>query len=287
MKKLAIVLALLAALGCSRARLITVGSKNFTEQIILGEIIAQHLERRLGGKVNRKLDLGGTMLAQQALINGEIDLYPEYTGTALTAVLKLPPSSDPAGVLERVRAEYRKRFRVEWLSPLGFDNTFAMVVRGSDARAQKIETLSDAARRTQGWSLGVGYEFLQRPDGLRGLLQTYHLPLAGTPKSMDLGLLYTALQQKQVDMAAGNATDGILSVQDVKVLRDDRHYFPPYQAAVIVRAESIAAHPGMRAALDQLTGKLTAEAMRNLNYQLDGKHRPVAEVAREWLATLQ
>src|SRR5450755_1666525 len=162
MKKLAIVLALLAALGCSRARLITVGSKNFTEQIILGEIIAQHLERRLGGKVNRKLDLGGTMLAQQALINGEIDLYPEYTGTALTAVLKLPPSSDPAGVLERVRAEYRKRFRVEWLSPLGFDNTFAMVVRGSDARAQKIETLSDAARRTQGWSLGVGYEFLQR-----------------------------------------------------------------------------------------------------------------------------
>jgi len=119
------------------------------------------------------------------------------------------------------------------------------------------------------------------------LLQTYHLPLAGTPKSMDLGLLYTALQQKQVDMAAGNATDGILSVQDVKVLRDDRHYFPPYQAAVIVRAESIAAHPGMRAALDQLTGKLTAEAMRNLNYQLDGKHRPVAEVAREWLATLQ
>lgn len=287
MKKLAIVLALLAALGCSRARLITVGSKNFTEQIILGEIIAQHLERRLGGKVNRKLDLGGTMLAQQALINGEIDLYPEYTGTALTAVLKLPPSSDPAGVLERVRAEYRKRFRVEWLSPLGFDNTFAMVVRGPDARAQKIETLSDAARRTQGWSLGVGYEFLQRPDGLRGLLQTYHLPLAGTPKSMDLGLLYTALQQKQVDMAAGNATDGILSVQDVKVLRDDRHYFPPYQAAVIVRAESIAAHPGMRAALDQLTGKLTAEAMRNLNYQLDGKHRPVAEVAREWLATLQ
>jgi osmoprotectant transport system substrate-binding protein len=287
MKKLAIVLALLASLGCSRARLITVGSKNFTEQIILGEIIAQHLERRLGGKVNRKLDLGGTMLAQQALINGEIDLYPEYTGTALTAVLKLPPSSDPAGVLERVRAEYRKRFRVEWLSPLGFDNTFAMVVRGSDARAQKIETLSDAARRTQGWSLGVGYEFLQRPDGLRGLLQTYHLPLAGTPKSMDLGLLYTALQQKQVDMAAGNATDGILSVQDVKVLRDDRHYFPPYQAAVVVRAESIAAHPGMRAALDQLTGKLTAEAMRNLNYQLDGKHRPVAEVAREWLATLQ
>jgi glycine betaine/choline ABC-type transport system substrate-binding protein len=135
--------------------------------------------------------------------------------------------------------------------------------------------------------LGVGYEFLQRPDGLPGLLATYHLPLDGTPKSMDLGLLYRALQQNQVDMVAASATDGMLSVLDVQVLRDDRRYFPPYQAAVVVRAESIAAHPGMRAALDQLTGKLTATAMRNLNYQLDGKHRPAAEVARQWLAGLK
>ena len=198
-------LALLSAMGCSRARPLTVGSKNFTEQIVLGEIVAQQLERRLGGKVDRKLDLGGTLLAQQALRNGEIDLYPEYTGTALTAVLKLAPSPDAAAVLERVRAEYRRRWRLEWLDPLGFDNTFAMVVRGPDARAQGIETLTDAARRKQGWTLGVGYEFLQRPDGLRGLLHTYRLPLAGTPKSMDLGLLYSALEQKQVDMAAANA----------------------------------------------------------------------------------
>jgi glycine betaine/choline ABC-type transport system substrate-binding protein len=284
---LAVSLALLSALGCSRARPLTVGSKNFTEQIILGEIIAQQLERRLGVKVDRKLDLGGTLLAQQALRNGEIDLYPEYTGTALTAVLKLPPSSNPSAVLERVRTEYRKRWGLVWLDPLGFDNTFAMVVRGSDARAQGIETLTDAAHRKQGWTLGVGYEFLQRPDGLAGLLETYHLPLAGNPKSMDLGLLYSALEQKQVDMAAANATDGMLSVLDVKVLRDDRHYFPPYQAAVIVRAESLAAYPGLRAALDQLTGKLSATTMRELNHQLDGKHRPPAEVAREWLATIR
>jgi osmoprotectant transport system substrate-binding protein len=283
----AVSLALLSALGCSRARPLTVGSKNFTEQIILGEIIAQQLERRLGVKVDRKLDLGGTLLAQQALRNGEIDLYPEYTGTALTAVLKLAPSSDPAAVLERVRTEYRKRWGLEWLDPLGFDNTFAMVVRGPDARAQGIETLTDAAHRKQGWALGVGYEFLQRPDGLAGLLATYHLPLAGNPKSMDLGLLYSALEQKQVDMAAANATDGMLSVLDVKMLRDDRHYFPPYQAAVIVRAESLAAHQGLRAALDQLSGKLTAATMRELNHQLDGKHRPPAEVAREWLATVR
>jgi glycine betaine/choline ABC-type transport system substrate-binding protein len=278
---------LLSGPGCNRTRPLTVGSKNFTEQIILGEIVAQQLERSLGVKVDRKLDLGGTLLAQQALRNGDIDLYPEYTGTALTAVLKLPLSSDPAAVLQRVRAEYRKRWRLEWLDPLGFDNTFAMVVRGPDARAQGIETLSDAARRKQGWTLGVGYEFLQRPDGLAGLLQTYHLPLAGTPKSMDLGLLYSALEQQQVDMAAANATDGMLSVLDVKVLGDDRHYFPPYQAAVIVRADSLTAYPGLRAALDRLTGKLSAAAMRELNRQVDGKHRSAADVAREWLATVQ
>ena len=286
MVKYAAACALLASImGCSGKHPLTVGSKNFTEQIILGEIVAQQLERRLGEKVDRKLDLGGTLLAQQALSTGQIDLYPEYTGTALTAVLKLPPSSDAAAVLARVRDEYRRRWRLEWLDPLGFDNTFAMVVRGPDARSQKIETLTDAAGRKQGWTLGVGYEFLQRPDGLAGLLKTYRLPLAGFPKSMDLGLLYSALEQKQVDMAAANATDGMLSVLDVKVLRDDRHYFPPYQAAVIVRAESLATHTGLRAALDQLSGKISADAMRELNHQVDGKHRPVAEVARGWLAT--
>ena len=287
MTRFSICALLLSAIGCSHTRPLTVGSKNFTEQIVLGEIVAQQLERRLGEKVDRKLDLGGTPLAQQALRNGEIDLYPEYTGTALTAVLKLAPSSDPAAVLARVRAEYRRRWRLEWLDPLGFDNTFAMVVRGPDARALGIETITDAASRKHGWILGVGYEFLQRPDGLPGLLAAYHLPLAGAPKSMDLGLLYSALEQKQVDMAAANATDGMLSVLDVKVLRDDRRYFPPYQAAVIVRAESLAAHPGLRAALDQLAGKLTAAAMRDLNHQVDGKHRPVAEVARDWLAAMQ
>jgi osmoprotectant transport system substrate-binding protein len=280
-------LLLLATMGCARPHRITVGSKNFTEQIILGEILAQQIERRLGVSVDRKLDLGGTLLAQQALRDGEIDLYPEYTGTALTAVLKLPALKDDAAVLERVRAEYRKRWNLEWLNPLGFNNTFAMVIRGSDARGGNIETLSDAARRQSGWRLGVGYEFLQRPDGLAGLQATYHLPLQGQPKSMDLGLLYSALEQKQVDMAAANATDGMLSVLDVKVLVDDRHYFPPYEACVIVRSQSLAAHPGLRAALDALAGKLSDTAMRSLNYQVDGKHRPVAAVAREWLAALR
>jgi len=284
---LAASLSLLLLASCSRPHRLTVGSKNFTEQIILGEIVAQLIERRLHVPVDRKLDLGGTLLAQQALRSGEIDMYPEYTGTALTAVLKLPPLSDPAAVMERVRGEYRKRWNLEWLDPLGFDNTFAMVVRGPDARAAGLDTLSDAAHRSHGWKLGAGYEFMQRPDGLPGLLQTYHLPLDGAPKSMDLGLLYSALEQRQVDMAAANATDGMLSALDVKVLRDDRRYFPPYQAALIVRAQCLAGHAGLQVALGQLAGKLPDTAMRKLNYEVDGKHRQVAEVAREWLASLE
>ncbi len=287
MKQLVGVLALVAMSACSRSRPITVGSKNFTEQLILGEIAAQQLERRLGVPIARKLNLGGTLLAQTALQNGEIDLYPEYTGTALTAVLKQPPSSDPGAVLARVRAEYRRRWNLDWLDPLGFNNTFAMVVRGPDARAAGIQSLSDAARTKKPWRLGAGYEFLQRPDGLPGLLQTYHLPLNGTPKSMDLGLLYRALEQRQVDMAAANATDGMLSVLDVKVLTDDKHYFPPYQAAFVVRNQAADLQPRVRAALNELSGKFSDRTMQKLNHEVDGKHRQVAEVAREWLANLK
>ena len=269
------VASLIAALllaACGRNGRIVVGSKNFTEQVILGEIVAQHLERRLGVKVDRKLNLGGTLLAHQALINGQIDLYPEYTGTALTAILKLPASRDAAEVQNRVRAEYRSRWNVEWMAPLGFNNTFAMVIDNG------FETLSQAAARKQGWKLGVGYEFLTRPDGLPGLLETYRLPLDGSPRSMDLGLLYQALKQKQVDMVAGNATDGLIAAMGLTVLRDDKNYFPPYEAALAVRGR-----PELRATLGELSGKISTVAMRNMNYQVDGQHRAVREVAKDFL----
>lgn len=287
-----IVAGLIAAAGvhwltaCAGDKPITVGSKNFTEQVILGEIVAQHVSLRLSQRVDRKLNLGGTLLAHQAMLQGGLDLYPEYTGTALTSILKLPLSSDPAEVFAKVRAEYQARFGILWLDPLGFNNTFAMVIRGEDARRSRIESLSDAARHAagkEGWTLGVGYEFQQRPDGLPGLLKTYRLPLKGSPKTMDLGLLYKALEQKQVDMVAANATDGLLSVMDVKVLRDDKRYFPPYQAALTVRAGALAARPGLKEALEQLSGKFSDEIMRALNYQVDGKHRPVNEVAVTFL----
>ncbi|TLY37812.1 MAG: ABC transporter substrate-binding protein [Nitrospirae bacterium] len=269
--------------GCGQARPLTVGSKNFTEQVILGEIVAQHVSLRLSQRVDRKLNLGGTLLAHHALVKGDLALYPEYTGTALTAILKLPLSSDPDAVFAKVKAEYLARFNVHWLDPLGFNNTFAMVIRGADARKYQIESLSDAARHANGWTLGVGYEFQRRRDGLAGLLKTYKLPLKRRPHPMDLGLLYKALEQKQVDMVAANATDGLLSVLDVKILKDDKRYFPPYQASLAVRADALAKHPPLKRTLEQLSGLFSDEIMRTLNYQVDGKHLPVSEVAITFL----
>jgi len=269
--------------GCTRDQPITVGSKNFTEQVVLGEIVAQHLEHRLARRIDRKLNLGGTMLAHQALVRGEIDLYPEYTGTALTAILKLPPAHDPAAGIALVRGEYQARFGLQWMDPLGFNNTFAMVIRESDARKHNVVTLSDAARYAPGWTLGVGYEFQQRPDGLAGLLKTYQLPLHGTPKTMDLGLLYKALEQGQVSMVAGNATDGQLSVLNAVVLQDDRHYFPPYDCGLVVRPEILKDHPALQQALGELVGRFSNQTMRKLNHQVDGEHRPVREVAEQFL----
>jgi len=264
--------------GCGRRREVRAGAKHFTEQVILGEVATQHLERRLGIRVDRRLNLGGTLLAHRALVSGEIDFYPEYSGTALTAVLKLPPSSDAAAVFERVRREYRARWRIEWLDPLGFNNTFAMVIRGEDARGARITTLSQAARGS--WRLGMGYEFQQRPDGLDGLLRTYGLRLSESPKTMDLGLLYQALLRKQVDMVAANSTDGLLATLDVRVLEDDRRYFPPYEAAFAVHGGL----PGRaRRALGELSGKLSNEVMRELNYEVDGAHRRAADVAASFL----
>ncbi len=272
---------LLAA--CSHPPRIVVGSKNFTEQVVLGEILAQQIERRLHVPVERKLDLGGTLLAHDALVKGDLDLYPEYTGTALTAILKEAPARLAAdAVLAKVRAAYHSRWRLEWLAPLGFNNTFAMIVRGETARRQQLASLSDAAR-AGAWRLGEGYEFQSRPDGLDGLLRTYGLRLKGAPAVMDLGLLYAALESGKVDMVAANATDGLISALDVKVLADDRHYFPPYECAVVVRSATLARFPHLREAIEELSGKLTDRVMRRLNYEVDGKHRPPREVAAEFL----
>jgi glycine betaine/choline ABC-type transport system substrate-binding protein len=270
--------------GCGPKPVIVVGSKNFTEQALLGEIVAQQLERRLHIAVGRKFGLGGTLVAQAALQSGAIDLYPEYTGTALTAVLKHEPARDRAAVLAQVRREYAERWRLRWIEPLGFENTFAIVVRGKDARSG-VKTLSEAASR-RAWKLGVGYEFKQRPDGLTGLVAAYGLRLKGDAVTMDLGLLYAALKSDRVDMIAANSTDGLAGVLDVAVLPDDRHYFPPYECALVVREDSLARVAGLDAALAELSGKLSDAVMRRLNFAVDGEHRPPAQVAEGFLKTL-
>jgi glycine betaine/choline ABC-type transport system substrate-binding protein len=271
--------------SCAAPARIVVGSKNFTEQVILGEILARHIERRLGVRVDRKLNLGGTLLAHEALVQGSIDLYPEYTGTALMAVLKQPPATDPAAAWAAVRAAYHSQWKLAWLSPLGFNNTFAMMVRGETARAGHLATLSDAARAGP-WRFGVGYEFERRPDGLEGLVKTYGLRSAGDPVTMDLGLLYSALASRKVDMIAANSTDGPASVLDVTILADDRRYFPPYECAVVVREQSLARFPALRAALEELSGKLDAATMRRLNQLVDGEHRDAGQVAGQFLDSI-
>ena len=269
--------------GSGKRHPVRVGSKNFTEQVVLGEIIAQHLEHKLGAPVERRLNLGGTLLAHEALRSHEIDVYPEYTGTALAAVLKAPPQGDPAEVLARVRADYARNFQIDWLDPLGIDDSFAMVITGAEARAKNLSSLTDAARSAQTWILGVGYEFEQRTDGLAALNKAYSMRWQGQPKTMDLGLLYKAIEQHQVTMIAANATDGLLSKMDLKVLDDDKHAFPPYQVCLAARQDSLRDVPGLREALAELSGKFSNRTMQELNYQVDGRKRPVAEVAADFL----
>src|SRR5271169_1037532 len=285
--KSALALCLAAALliGCSARRgdTIVVGSKNFPEQALLGEILAQHIEARTKLRVTRRFYLAGSYICQQALLAGRIDLYVEYTGTALTAILHDPLESDPAAVLQRVRSEYQQRFGLAVLPSLGFNNTFAIVVRGEDARRLHLKTISDAAPYAHDWRAGFGYEFMERPDGFPGLARTYGLSFAEAPRIMDMGLLYRALLEKQVDIVAGNSTDGLLAARDLTMLEDDKHYFPPYEAVPVVRADALKRFPEMRAALLELAGKISDEEMRKMNYEVDGEHRDIAEVAREFL----
>ena len=278
-----LVLAVLAAAGCGRSRPIVVGSKGSTEQTLLGEIVAQHLENRLGRTVERRLGLGGTLITFQSLQNGEIGLYPEYTGAIETEILKEQPSNDPALVFERARGELRRVAQSELLDPLGIDNRFVAVIRSDDQRAAKVSTLSEAAEVTSGWKVGVSYDFQQRPDGLP-LLSTYRLPMLASVRSLEPGLVFRTAEQGQVSLIAANATDAPLDLKEWKVLRDDRNVFPPYQACLLVKQEVLAAEPRLRGALAELSGKFTTEKMRQLNAQVDLYHRPVAEVAAMFLA---
>ena len=293
---------------------IIVGSKNFTEQVILGELVAQTIERETGLPVQRRLNLGGTLICDRALMTGDIDVYVEYTGTALTAVFHQPIESRAAlppplrfgetrrslgeggsgprvstiaqDVFEVVRDQYSRTGRT-LLPPLGFDNTFAILVRGQDARSLGLKTIDDAAKVTPRWRAGFGYEFLERPDGYPGLAKAYGLRFSGDPHVMDLTLSYRALSSGQVDLIAGDATAGLISALDLVQLEDNRHYFPPYDAAAVARAATLLRYPQIRTALDRLSGRIAAADMRAMNYAADVEHRDIREIVRQFLASLR
>jgi len=271
--------------SCSRPSAkphLVIASKFFTEQIVLAELLAQHIEARTGIPVERKSNLGGTLLVQNAMLAGDVDLYVEYTGTALTAVLGEKPEGDSAAVLDRVREEYARRFHFVVTEPLGFANSFAMVIRGSDARALHLSRMSDLAGAAPHWRVGVGYEFLERPDGYTGWTQRYDLHFGKEPSVLDLGLLYRALVEQKVDVVAGNSTDGLIDALGLVPLQDDRHYFPPYDAVPVVREAALQRFPALRDALRDLAGKISEAEMRNLNKQVDADQRDVRLVVREF-----
>src|SRR5260370_1437264 len=273
---------------------ITIGSKFFTEQVILAELLAQHIEAKAGIPVERRTNLGGTLLVHKALLAGELDLYVEYTGTALTAVLNESPNSYSQGaapndystaVYHRVKQLYSERFHLEVTEPLGFENTFAMVIRGDDARKLHLQKISDLASIAPKWRAGVGYEFLERPDGFPGLTKNYGLHFAESPKVMDLGLIYRALVDHQVDIVAGNSTDGLIDSLGLVALADDGHYFPPYDAVPIVRQSTLARFPQLRAALTDLPGHLSPSHIPRLYYPPHAHHQDAAAVVRAFRAS--
>ncbi|MBW4572718.1 MAG: ABC transporter substrate-binding protein [Tolypothrix carrinoi HA7290-LM1] len=260
---------------------IVVASKGFTEQDILSELLAQQIETTTNFKVERRR-FTSALVTHNALIAGKIDAYVEYTGTAFTSILKQKVINDPKVVYDKLKQAYAQQFNLEVMKPLGFENTFAMIIRGEDAKRYNIQTLSQAAEYTPQWRGGFGYEFVEREDGFPGLAKTYDFRFAKPPRLMELGLIYRALLQKQVDMINGNSTDGQIARLGLVVLKDDKQYFPPYEAAPIVRQATLRKYPEVKKAIAQLSGKITADEMRQLNYLVEGELQDIKDVVREF-----
>ncbi|CAN5266950.1 glycine betaine ABC transporter substrate-binding protein [soil metagenome] len=257
---------------------IVVGSKDFTESVILAEILAQSLEKR-GIAVTRQFELGGN-LPHDGLLAGQIDVYPEYTGTAYTAILKRQPLTDPQTVYDEVKAEYAEKFALAVSRPLGFANDFAILVRGDVARENKLKTISDAVPHARDWQAGFGQDFISRADGYPGLAKAYGFDLVKQPREMDLSLTYRALRSGELDIIAGNSTDGLIAALDLYQLEDDRRYFPPYQAVFVYRH---AVSDTVASALDELANTISTDEIRRMNFEVDGSKRSPHEVAAEWL----
>ena len=277
-----IVLAWSASAGPSGASVV-VGSKNFTEQVVLGELLAQAIEAE-GLQVVRKLNLGGTFICDRAVRSGDIDLYVEYTGTAVTAVFHEDVPHDAGQAFERTRQLYA-RAGITALDPLGFNNTFAVLVRGRDARQLGLRSIDDLRAVAGQWTPGFGYEFLQRADGYPGLIKIYELGFRTAPRAMDLSLIYKALAEGQVDVIAGDATSALIDALDLTALEDSRRYFPPYDAVTLIRTPALLRHPEIGRAMARLSGRISERDMRGMNRAVDLDRRDPADVAKEFLAS--
>jgi osmoprotectant transport system permease protein len=271
------------AVGRDSDRRVRVGSKNFTEQIVLGELLSQLIELRSSLQVERRLNLGGTFICDRAVRAGDIDLYVEYSGTAYTAIFNERGSTDPAQVLETIGRRYADA-GLTVLPPLGFENTFAILVRGDDAQRLGLETIGDVRAHARSWRAGFGYEFLQRADGYPGLASAYGLQFGAPPKAMDLSLIYRALAERQIDITAGDATSGLIQSYDLVVLEDDRRYFPPYDAVVVARSAALLAYPELKEALSLISGRISVDDMRRMNHAVDALRQDPARVAADFLA---
>lgn len=283
MVAIAIITAIVTILLQQTPAKIIIGSKNFTEQLILGELLAQQIENRTNLQVDRRFNLGGTFVCHEAVKTGQISAYVEYTGTALTAVLKQAPITDPATVYQQVKQNYAENFQLEVIPSLGFNNTFAITIRGEDAKRLNLKTISEAAQYSRQWQAGFGAEFLERADGYAGLAKTYGLKFDKPPQQMEIGLMYQALANKKVDIIAGNSTDGLIPVLNLFILEDDKKYFPPYEAVPIFNQAVLQKYPEVRGAIAQLVGLVSNQDMQKMNYQVDSQSQPVETVVRDWL----
>lgn len=274
---------LLTACGGNRPDII-IGSKNFSESVLLGEMLAQHIESRTDLVVGRRLSLGGTFICHQAMLSGALDIYPEYTGTALAAILEKPVMQDHDAVFQEVASTYRSKFGLQWMEPLGFNNTYAMVVRAEDAERDGLRTISDFARVSADRTIGFSFEFAERQDGYQGFIKTYEMKFNREPKTVDLALIYRALRDGEIDLGVGNSTDGMIQSLNLIILEDDRRYFPPYDVAAVVRQTTLDRFPNLEEAVNELGGLFSEPDMQKANLDIDGNHLPVAQVAAELLA---
>jgi osmoprotectant transport system substrate-binding protein len=263
---------------------VTIGSKNFTESLLIGEMYALLLEAN-GFKVNRKLNLAGTLIAHGALVKGEIDLYPEYTGTALLNMLKLETMSDRKKVYDKVKDEYAKQFQLVWLDAAPMNNTQAVAVTQAIAKKHNMTTLSRMSVVAPQLVMAAVPEFTERPDGLKGLQRVYGGFNFKKVNLVDYGVKYRALTGGQADATVAFGTDGEIIGYKLVVMKDDKGLWPPYQVAPVVRKALLDKAPGVAKALNRVAGKMTDATMQRLNWEVDGKKREYADVAKEFLKT--